>query len=270
MVFKRITIVKICLVALVAASYSYADENVIPLTRAHSHNDYIRRHPLLDALEHGFCSVEADIHWVNGDLLVAHDLDKCKPERNLRDMYLKPIFERVQRNNGHVFPTSSEFWLLIDIKSEPEKTYALLREQLEPYKAFLTRIENEKKISGAVTVVISGAVPRETITKEADRYAFMDGRIDDLEKNLSTDLVPWISNSWFSIFSWRGKGEIPEQERQKLREIVKKAHEQGRKVRFWDIPQTDDCWEVLYKEGVDFIHSDVPYRLSNFFKTKKK
>ena len=31
-------------------------------------------HPLFDALEQGFCSVEADIHLVDGKLLVAHDL----------------------------------------------------------------------------------------------------------------------------------------------------------------------------------------------------
>ncbi|HOV33867.1 MAG TPA: phosphatidylinositol-specific phospholipase C/glycerophosphodiester phosphodiesterase family protein [Candidatus Hydrogenedens sp.] len=263
-------IISFWLILFFVVSNGYTDENITLLTRAHSHNDYIRRRPLFEALENGFCSVEADIYWVNGDLLVAHDLDKCKPERNLRDMYLKPIFECVRRNNGHVYQTSSEFWFLIDIKNEPEKAYALLREQLEPYKSSLTRIENGKKINGAVTVVISGAVPREAITKDTNRYAFIDGRIDDLDKNLSPELVPWISNSWFSIFSWNGKGEIPEQERQKLREIVKRAHEEGKKVRFWDIPQTQDCWEVLYEEGVDFLHSDVPYRLSNFFKSKIK
>jgi len=266
---KKFAIISFWLITLVAC-YSYTDESIVPLSRAHSHNDYIRSRPLFEALDKGFCSVEADIHWVNGDLLVAHDLDRCKPERNLQDMYLKPIFERVQKNNGHVYPTPSEFWLLIDIKNEPEKTYALLRKQLEPYKPFLTQIEKGKKINGAVTVVISGAVPREAITKDENRYAFIDGRIDDLDKNPSPDLVPWISNSWFSIFSWRGKGEIPESERQKLREIVIKSHEQGRKVRFWDIPQTQDCWKVLYEEGVDFLHTDVPYRLSNFLKSKTK
>ena len=44
------------------------------LTNAHAHNDYEHTHPLADALEQGFCSIEADIHLVNGKLLVAHDL----------------------------------------------------------------------------------------------------------------------------------------------------------------------------------------------------
>ena len=44
---------------------------MMPRPRAHSHNDYWRKRPLLDALECGFCSVEADIFQVGDQLLVA-------------------------------------------------------------------------------------------------------------------------------------------------------------------------------------------------------
>ncbi len=249
---------------------AYPDVNIIPLKHAHSHNDYLRRQPLIEALSYGFCSVEADIHIVNGDLLVAHDLDKCKPDKNLINLYLKPLFEQIQKNNGYVYPVPSVFWLLIDIKSEPESTYCLLREQLKPYKSFLTRLENGKKLDSAVTVVISGNVPRETIHNEEERYVFIDGRLEDLERNPSPDLVPWISNSWSSIFSWKGKGEIPQQDLNKLKEIVLKAHQQGRKVRFWGAPQTQECWEILYNEKVDLLNTDFPNRLSEFLKSKMK
>src|SRR4051812_12734941 len=36
------------------------------LSRAHAHNDYEHEHPLLDALEAGFASVEADVWLVDG------------------------------------------------------------------------------------------------------------------------------------------------------------------------------------------------------------
>ena len=42
---------------------------VAPLARAHAHNDYLHERPLLDALDHGFTSVEADIFLVDGKLL---------------------------------------------------------------------------------------------------------------------------------------------------------------------------------------------------------
>ncbi len=43
-----------------------------PLARAHAHNDYRHHRPLLDALAHGFTSVEADVFLVDDQLLVAH------------------------------------------------------------------------------------------------------------------------------------------------------------------------------------------------------
>jgi hypothetical protein len=42
---------------------------VSALEHAHAHNDYLHQRPLLDALDHGFCSVEADIFLVDGELL---------------------------------------------------------------------------------------------------------------------------------------------------------------------------------------------------------
>jgi len=50
-----------------------------PLLRAHSHNDYAHTRPLLDALDQGFCSVEADIYLENGQLLVGHDKKDLTP-----------------------------------------------------------------------------------------------------------------------------------------------------------------------------------------------
>ena len=62
-----------------------------PLLRAHAHNDYEHDRPLYDALDHGFTSVEADIHLVDGQLHVAHDSDEITPNRTLRSLYLEPL-----------------------------------------------------------------------------------------------------------------------------------------------------------------------------------
>src|SRR5436190_24348993 len=95
-----------------------------PLPRAHAHNDYEHERPLVDALERGFCSVEADI-WLssNGDaLLVAHTPFGLKTERTLRKLYLDPLRERVKRNGGRVFKDGPPFFLLIDVKTEARST----------------------------------------------------------------------------------------------------------------------------------------------------
>src|SRR5881227_2198600 len=67
----------------------------IPLTRVHAHNDYEHKRPLFDALDHGFCSVEADIFLVNGELLVGHAPWDLSPKRTLQKLYLDPLRERV-------------------------------------------------------------------------------------------------------------------------------------------------------------------------------
>src|SRR5262245_58578952 len=43
-----------------------ADAPTTPLRQAHAHNDYEHPRPLFDALDQGFCSVEADIYLVDG------------------------------------------------------------------------------------------------------------------------------------------------------------------------------------------------------------
>ena len=78
--------------------------SVVPLRHAHAHNDYEHTRPLLDALDHGFCGVEADIYLVSGKLLVAHDRKDAKPERTLQALYLDPLRERVKANGGRVYP----------------------------------------------------------------------------------------------------------------------------------------------------------------------
>ena len=40
----------------------------LPLVCAHAHNDYKHTRPLYDALNRGFCNVEADIYLIDGEL----------------------------------------------------------------------------------------------------------------------------------------------------------------------------------------------------------
>src|SRR5687767_2847829 len=105
----------------------------VPLVGAHAHNDYEHPRPLLDALDRGFCSVEADVYLIEGRLLVAHDRKDVKPERTLEKLYLEPLRERVRRNGGRVFRNGPAVMLFVDLKSEAATTYATLHGVLERY-----------------------------------------------------------------------------------------------------------------------------------------
>ncbi|HEY2952358.1 MAG TPA: phosphatidylinositol-specific phospholipase C/glycerophosphodiester phosphodiesterase family protein [Verrucomicrobiae bacterium] len=227
-----------------------------PLVHAHAHNDYEHAHPLFDALENGFCSVEADIWLTNGLLLVAHDLKSVQTNRTLQALYLDPLRERVKRYGGRVFANGPEFTLLIDVKSDAEKTYAALREALKPYAGMLTEFRTDATQTNAVTVILSGNRPQTTLAAESPRLAGIDGRLPDLEGGPSKHLIPLVSDNWRNHFQWRGVGAMPDEERIRLEEFVAKAHQQGRRLRLWAAPDNMTGWAELRRAGVDLINTD--------------
>ena len=235
-----------------------------PLPRAHAHNDYEHPRPLLDALDHGFSSVEADIFLVDGQLLVAHERAQVRPERALERLYLEPLRQRAKQHGGRIHPGGKEFFLLIDIKSEAEPTYAALRPLLARYADLLTTYRDGRSERKAVTAILSGNRPRTTLEAEAVRYAALDGRPEDLRGAAPAHLVPWISAGWGSLFTWKGEGAMPPAEREKLRKLVAEAHGQGRRVRFWATPEQPEFWKELLRADVDLIGTDRLSDLRDF------
>ncbi|BBE24101.1 hypothetical protein MN0502_29840 [Arthrobacter sp. MN05-02] len=233
-----------------------------PQAAAHAHNDYEHDRPLHDALEHGFTSVEADVHLVDGELLVAHDAEDVTPGVTLDSLYLDPLDELVSGRAGSVYPGwDGEFQLLVDIKGDAEATWAAIESDLEEHRSMLTRFSNGKVKQGAVSVVISGNRPLATMAADRQRLSFYDGRAIDLGSALPSSIMPLISNNWTQLFTWQGVGEMPASERAKLEAYVATAHAQGARVRFWATPDLpgaarEAVWSELAAAGVDHINTD--------------
>jgi hypothetical protein len=237
---------------------------VTPLRKAHAHNDYEHKRPLLDALEQGFCNVEADVFLVGKELLVGHIELTLRPERTLTALYLEPLRARARANGGRIYRDGPTFYLLIDIKSEAKATFAALAALLARYDDLLSRVRDGKFVPGAVTVVISGNCDRDGILADKDRRAGLDGRPEDLDSELPAEAMPWLSARWGALFRWQGEGPLPEAERTRLREHVRKAHAKGRLVRFWATPESPVVWEELLAAGVDLINTDRLAELRQF------
>ncbi|WP_030214469.1 phosphatidylinositol-specific phospholipase C/glycerophosphodiester phosphodiesterase family protein [Streptomyces sp. NRRL WC-3626] len=234
-----------------------------PLWRAHAHNDYEHPRPLLDALDHRFGSVEADIYLVDGQLLVAHDPVDLDPSRTLRSLYLDPLAARVRANRGSVYRGYHEpLQLLVDIKTEGAAAYLELDRQLRRYGHLFTTCAHGRVLPGAVTVVVSGdRAARPPMEAQRVRRAFYDGRLTDLGTTAPASFVPLISDNWTLSFSWQGVGAFPEAERRKLRAIVGTAHTRGQRVRFWATPDLpgparDALWGELVAADVDHLNTD--------------
>lgn len=245
-------------------------DSTTPLSGAHAHNDYLHLRPLLDALDHGFCSVEADIYLVDGELLVAHDRKDCDPERTLRRLYLDPLRECVQQNGGQVYPNGKGFSLLIDIKSGAESTYRLLDEQLSHYPDVFTSVRDGQTSTKAVQAIVSGNRPEQLIATDTTRFVGIDGRLSDLDSNRPPHLLPLISDNWQLHFRWRGDGQISNAELEKLNEFVSAVHAKQRILRFWATPDTPEMWRVLHDAGVDLINTDDLKGLKSFLMNADK
>jgi hypothetical protein len=234
-----------------------------PLWRAHAHNDYEHPRPLLDALDHRFGSLEADIFLVGDQLLVAHDPVDLDPARTLESLYLDPLSARVRANHGSVYRGYRKpLQLLIDIKTEGSSTYLELDRHLKRYKHLFTTYAHGRVLPGPVTAVISGdRAARTPMEAQTVRRAFYDGRLADLATSAPASFVPLISDNWTLNFTWLGVGAFPDAERQKLRTIIGTAHARGQKVRFWATPDVagparDALWAELLAADVDYINTD--------------
>ncbi|MBC8001031.1 MAG: hypothetical protein H7X97_00470, partial [Opitutaceae bacterium] len=192
------------LVLLLAGCATPNSNQPKPLIHAHAHNDYEHPRPLFDALDQGFCSVEADIFLVDGRLLVAHDRKDLKPERTLQALYLDPLKKRADENGGRVYRNGPTICLLIDFKTSGEATWPVLREVLSHYASILTSFEANTVKTKAVTVILTGGRPEKTVATEPRRLAALDGKFIDLDARHPVALMPWISEQWTKFFQWKG------------------------------------------------------------------
>ena len=268
MLFKSTVTALIALTALTGAaapsSATSAPEVVLgePHAAAHAHNDYEHDRPLLDALKHGFTSVEADVWLVDGELRVAHDLVDTRAGVTLESLYLDPLDELVRQQGNSIYPGwDGSLQLLIDIKSDGESTYAAIEKELAEHPRLMTRFAKGNVTEGPVTAVISGNRPLATMQAAEKRFGFYDGRSADLASGPAAELMPLVSDNWTRLFTWQGVGPMPETERAKLHAYVEAAHAKGYRVRFWATPDQagsarDAVWTELHNAGVDHINTD--------------
>ncbi len=78
-------------------------------------------------------------------------------------------------------------------------------------------------------------------------------------------MMPWVGDSWESLFDWNGWGEMPENERVLLSSHTQQAHDNGQVMRFWAVPDNGASWAEQVNAGVDYINSDKLPELAAFF-----
>ena len=240
---------------------------VIPLSLAHSHNDYEQMRPLTHALEKGFTSIEADVLFIYGKLYIGHNMPARKRHRlkTLKKQYLKPLYKRFKKNNGEIHKGYKEdFYLWIDIKFEAEQTYAALRKCLYPYRSMLSYYENDRFFPGKVTVILSGDRPIRQLLSDSLKLMTLDGRPGDLEKNYPSSLMPFISEHAGKVCQVHHYSEVGEEEIARIYSFCRKVKQQGKKSRLWATPEDEKLWDELIRAGIGLINTDELDKLAEY------
>lgn len=237
------------------------------LPMAYAHNALPNPNQFWDAFLQGYTFLEADIHLVNNQLIVSHELPTLATlENTLEKLYLDPLFDLFQQHHQSILPQfKTPIQLMIDIKTDGRTTYQQLLKTLIPYQSMLTNWQGEQRKNGAVTIMISGNRPMEEISKEHHRIVCVDGRLKDIGKGFSNELMPMISDRftkvcWRQLIGWNySKREI-----RLLNTLVQKVHNEGKEIRFWRTPEDEKTWQILKDAGVDWIGTDKIDRLAHF------
>jgi hypothetical protein len=242
----------------------------VPLPNAFAHNDYFHKHPLFDALDNGYTNIEADIFLRDDQFVVAHINPYFKENRTLEILYLKPLLDRIASNGGQVYKGyDSPVTLLIDIKTDAERTYQALKPLLEKYRSILTSYKNGRVVTRQVTIVLSGNKPYEMIKAENNRLAFIDEDLRDAARDTTFKNVATMASCKYSkLIKWNGTGIMPGMEKKLLQLYVTIAHKNGKRVRLWASPENKAVWQELLNCGVDLINTDKLVLLKDFLLNK--
>jgi glycerophosphoryl diester phosphodiesterase family protein len=255
---KAVCVVVYLTIALFAVHPFNCFAQSVPTPTGFAHNDYKHKHPLFDAIDNGFTNIEADIFLQHNRLVVSHLFPMFHYGRSLEKLYLQPLYEMAQENDGYIYANYHHpVILMIDVKSGADETYRRLEQLLQKYQSMLTHYEDGKVVEGAVTVVMSGHKPYSKLEGEHDRLAFIDDDLRRVAKDTASHNIFTMASCKYSrLLSWTGIGPIPPLQRQRLCRAVALAHRMGSKVRLWASPEKKAVWDELLSCGVDLINTD--------------
>lgn len=240
-------------------------QNRLSFNQGHSHNDYHQLKPLLNAYNAGMGSIEADIFIRHGQLFVAHDTVAIQLEATLKNLYLEPLSIFYSKSGNRPYSDASmNLQLVIDIKEDYQHVLPRLISELETYND----VFDSKKNKNAIRILISGDVPLPAQFKNYPDYIFFDGRPNIKYTKAQLKRIAMISMDLKKGSTWKGIGNPSEADMAKLKAVITSAHRQHKPFRFWATPDSPNTWMVLESLGVDWINTDQPESLREFYLNK--
>ncbi len=228
----------------------------------HSHNDYGREVPFWQAYAQKINSIEVDIHYVDGKLMVGHDPEDIAYDMTIEEFYVKPLLTVFKRNGGKAWKdTDQHLQLLVDLKTSTEPTLSTLVTLLSQWPEVFDPSVNEN----AVRVVITGDAPEKEAYANYPKFIYFDGDVEEEYTPEQLERVALFSTNFRKYSRWNGKGSIVDDQEARLYEVIDYAHKLGKPIRFWGAPESVAVYYVFYNMGIDYINTDYPEISAAFF-----
>jgi len=226
---------------------------------AHSHNDFEQKRPLEDALDAQFQSVEVDVVDRWDQVRVTHL--GVFTIGTLKEMYLDPLQKRVNEK-GSVYGDKKPFYLWIELRAffAGAKVVPLLRQLLAQYPMF-AQFDRQGKMTkrGAVIAIIGGySRHKENYFKgQSETPACMALNSGEWLESGHDPRALWIALKWTRYAGdWDGNGTPPLELKEKVKNLIARVHQQGKKVRFWKNPETAEFWQLMIEVRADQAGTD--------------
>ncbi|ARS38627.1 alkaline phosphatase [Sphingobacteriaceae bacterium GW460-11-11-14-LB5] len=254
------------LVMLLALQSASAQIKMNP-NRGHSHNDYKQDIPLLTAYYAGMGAIEADVFYRDGELFVAHESSEIRSGKTLKKLYIDPLVAFFKENANHPYPDPKQkLQLVIDIKADYQHVIAKLLTDLKG----LEPVFDQQVNPSAIKIVLSGDVPPAEKFADYPSIISFDGRPGNNYTSDQLQHIGMISDDISHYSVWNGKGTPTPTDLEKIKAVIAKVHAQGKPFRFWATKDSPNSWKELEHMGVDWIGTDHPALLKDFYQNRAK
>lgn len=261
----------------------------------HSHNDYWRRRPLLDALSLGVHSVEADIWYFpdnnDNDVFVGHSKKALRQDHLLDSLYLDQLHAILaganNRNSTDAVVSGAEtatapagvwdtdsgqtLYFFIDFKTDGNVLFDVLSKKLDRFRTenWLSwyNTSSSEFHWGPITVIGTGNTPLDRVLGMGERRdIFFDGPLDKLtdadDQIYTLGVSPIASASLKALVgSVSSSNGLSASQLDTARQQVARAHKLGIKTRVWDTPwwpvsKKYAVWNQIIQVNSDFLNAD--------------
>jgi alkaline phosphatase len=115
-------------------------------------------------------------------------------------------------------------------------------------------------------ILVSGNKPVSGTFVTYPSYIWFDGLLSNRYNKEELSRIAILSDNFKEYTTWKGAGDPPAKDWAALQKAVTKGHGLGKKVRFWNTPDTEEGWPKVLELGVDYIDTYSIKSLAEFFK----